>query len=186
MQRDQLEHIIRAAAGVTGEDEFIVIGSQAILGQYPDAPASLLLSMEADRYAVNRPDLSDLIEGSLGRESRFDMTFGYHADGVSPETATLPEGWNDRLTGIRNASTNGAAGWCLDAHDIAIAKYVAGREKDLRYTAELWKAGSIEPATLDRRLQETALKPRVRTLVAGRIEGDRRRHQQRPGRAIGD
>ena len=31
MRRDQLEHIIRAAA-VTGENEFIVVGSQAILG----------------------------------------------------------------------------------------------------------------------------------------------------------
>ena len=50
MRRDQLEHIIRAAAAVTGENEFIVVGSQAILGQYPDAPAPLLISMEADLY----------------------------------------------------------------------------------------------------------------------------------------
>ena len=32
MRRDQLEHIIRAAADVTGENDSIVIGSQAILG----------------------------------------------------------------------------------------------------------------------------------------------------------
>ena len=57
MRRDQLEHIIRAAAAVTGENEFIVVGSQAILGQYPDAPAPLLISMEADLY--DRPPEDD-------------------------------------------------------------------------------------------------------------------------------
>ena len=186
MRRDQLEHVIRAAADVTGEREFIIIGSQAILAQHPDAPEPLLVSREADLYPLHEPDLSLEIEGSLGRGSRFDQTFGYHADGVSPDTATLPAGWEDRLTGIRNANTNGAVGWCLETHDLAIAKYVAGREKDLRYTAELWKAGYIEPATLNRRLHETELEPKVRTVVAGRIRGDWRRHQQHPGRSIGD
>ena len=60
--------------------------------------------MEADLYAAKRPDLSELISGSLGWESPFDTTFGYHADGVGPDTATLPAGWNDRLTEIRNAN----------------------------------------------------------------------------------
>jgi hypothetical protein len=38
MQRHQLEHIIRAAAGITGADRFVIIGSQALLGQFPQAP----------------------------------------------------------------------------------------------------------------------------------------------------
>jgi hypothetical protein len=41
MQRPQLEHIIRAAAGITGAHEFVIVGSQAVLGQFPDAPAEL-------------------------------------------------------------------------------------------------------------------------------------------------
>jgi hypothetical protein len=36
------EHLLRAASAIANEREFVVIGSQAILGQYPDAPASLL------------------------------------------------------------------------------------------------------------------------------------------------
>ncbi|HXT21630.1 MAG TPA: hypothetical protein VN923_12840 [Thermoanaerobaculia bacterium] len=48
MTRDQLEHVIRAAAVIASDDEIVVIGSQAILGQYPDAPAELLVSVEAD------------------------------------------------------------------------------------------------------------------------------------------
>ena len=45
MQRPQLEHIIRAAAGITGTDQFVIIGSQAVLGQFPNPPAELLASM---------------------------------------------------------------------------------------------------------------------------------------------
>ena len=66
MKRSELEHILRASKGVTAETEFIVIGSQAILGPFPDAPRVLRQSMEADLYPRYRPELSDLIEGSLG------------------------------------------------------------------------------------------------------------------------
>ena len=32
MRREDLEHVVGAAANVAGEDEFVVVGSQAILG----------------------------------------------------------------------------------------------------------------------------------------------------------
>src|SRR5436190_22820192 len=83
--------------GVTGEAEFIVIGSQAILGPFPDAPRVLRESMEADLYPRHRPELAAAIEGSLGRYSQFDQTFGCFADGVAPDTATLPKGGEERL-----------------------------------------------------------------------------------------
>jgi hypothetical protein len=47
MNRAQLEHLIRAAATIADDDEIVIVGSQSILGQYPDAPADLLESMEA-------------------------------------------------------------------------------------------------------------------------------------------
>lgn len=37
MRRADLEHVIAAAANVLGEDAFVVIGSQAILGPCPRA-----------------------------------------------------------------------------------------------------------------------------------------------------
>src|SRR5580658_2726200 len=51
MLRPQLEHIIRAAAAITGAPEFVIIGSQALLGQFPDAPDELLVSIEADVFS---------------------------------------------------------------------------------------------------------------------------------------
>ncbi|HYU34547.1 MAG TPA: hypothetical protein VEW48_20540 [Thermoanaerobaculia bacterium] len=48
MTREQLEHLIRAAAVIAADDSIVVIGSQAILGQFPDAPEPMRLSVEAD------------------------------------------------------------------------------------------------------------------------------------------
>jgi dihydrofolate reductase len=53
MKRSQLEHIIRAAATVADDDELIIIGSQAVLGQFPDAPDELCVSNEADVFPKN-------------------------------------------------------------------------------------------------------------------------------------
>ena len=53
MNRQDLEHLIRAAAEVTNEYEFVVVGSQSILGPIPNPPAELTMSMEADIYPLN-------------------------------------------------------------------------------------------------------------------------------------
>jgi hypothetical protein len=42
MDRAALEHLLRAASAISNEREFVVIGSQAVLGQFPDAPEALL------------------------------------------------------------------------------------------------------------------------------------------------
>jgi hypothetical protein len=55
MKRSELEHILRASAAITGASEFVVIGSQAILGQYPDAPSALVVSMEVDVFSLRSP-----------------------------------------------------------------------------------------------------------------------------------
>jgi len=66
MTRAELEHAIRAACDVSGDSEVYVFGSQAILGQYPDAPESLRQSAEADIAPVKAIDMVDVIDGNLG------------------------------------------------------------------------------------------------------------------------
>ncbi len=56
MTRYELEHAIRAACDVSSDTEVYVIGSQAILGQFPEAPAELRQSAEVDMVPKNRPD----------------------------------------------------------------------------------------------------------------------------------
>ena len=54
MKRAQLEHLIRAAAVIADDDELVVIGSQAILAQFPDAPDVLLVSVERMGWPTSR------------------------------------------------------------------------------------------------------------------------------------
>jgi hypothetical protein len=152
MTRAALEHILRAAAAIANEREFIVIGSQAVLGQLPDAPEALLVSIEADVYPRHAPEKSDLIDGAIGELSAFHQTYGYYAHGVDETTAILPEGWVERLVPIRNENTGGATGWCLELHDLAASKLVAGRERDLDFIRVLLGEGLLDPAVLRDRL----------------------------------
>jgi hypothetical protein len=164
MKRCDLEHILRAAKGVTGETEFIVIGSQSILASFPDAPRELRQSMEADLYPRVKPELAADIEGSLGELSRFEETFGYRADGVDPSTATLPEGWEARLVPLRNENTGGATGWCLEPHDLAFSKLAARREKDLAFVSALLRFRMIDASRLERLIgsvEDAALRDRL-------------------------
>jgi hypothetical protein len=172
VNRAQLEHIIRAAAAITEDEELIVIGSQSILGQFPTAPDTLLRSMEADLYPRHHPERTDLIIGSLGEESMFHRTFGYYGDGVSPQTAKLPSGWEERLVPIRNPNTNGATGWALEVHDLLIAKYFAAREKDRYFTAEAVKHGLADERTLLDRLAATDVELAVRERISAAIRAD--------------
>jgi hypothetical protein len=148
MKRADLEHVLRASKDVTGETEFIVIGSQSILGRFPDAARALRESLEADLYPKFKPELSELIEGSLGRYSQFNQTFGYYADGVSPDTAMLPKNWEARLVKVCNENTAGAVGWCLDPYDLAYSKLAAQREKDLVFVRDLLRLGLIQQGRL--------------------------------------
>jgi hypothetical protein len=150
----------------------VVIGSQSILGQFPDAPTALRASMEADVYPLNRPERADLVDGSIGEGSFFHQQYGYYAQGVSESTAVLPAGWKKRLVRVRNANTGGTEGLCLEVHDLAISKYAAGREKDLEFTRELARHGMTRQRTLLARAAATLLGLDTRRLVEARIARD--------------
>lgn len=169
MNRAQLEHVIRASATISEDDEIIVIGSQSLLGQFPDAPADLCVSVEADVYPKNRPERADLIDGSIGEGSLFHDTFGYYAQGVDETTAVLPHGWKERLIAVQGERMRGVRGLCLEVHDLVISKLVAGRGKDLTFARDAARHGLVAKSTLVARLQDTELDGALRTIVAGRI-----------------
>lgn len=137
MTRDELEHAIRAACEVSGDAEVWVFGSQAILGQFPDAPAQLRQSAEADVAPKNFPERSDRIDAMLGELSAFHQTHGFYVHGLSIEAAKLPDGWERRARRVQNENTRGYAGLCVEAHDLAASKLTAFREKDRAFVRVL-------------------------------------------------
>ena len=89
--------------------------------------------------------------------STFHQTFGYYAHGVDDTTATLPAGWTERLVPIHTANTAGATGWCLEIHDVAVSKLVAGRERDVEFLRVLLRERMVDPTVLRTRLSTLAL-----------------------------
>ncbi|HEY3759667.1 MAG TPA: DUF6036 family nucleotidyltransferase [Solirubrobacteraceae bacterium] len=169
MRRDELEHVIRAAATVAGESELVIVGSQAILGQFPHAPETLLFSQEADVYPREQPQKAIEIDGAMGDGSQFHETFGYYAHGVGPETAKAPAGWETRLVPVHVPLVRGrgavATGWCMEVHDLVLAKLAAGRSRDLEFAAETIRHGLADPWELEHRATDLPLDDQHRAHV---------------------
>lgn len=179
MNREQLEHAVRAACDVAGDDELWVFGSQAILGSYPEAPAGLRRSMEADVSPHNRPEAVDAIDANLGEGSRFHQAHGFYVHGLSiKEAAPLPPEWRERAVPVYDeVGTRGNTGWCLEAHDLAASKLVAFRDKDRDFVRLLLVHDLIEADTLRRRVRKLALERETRRRLEwiDRTERDLRR-----------
>ena len=175
MRKEQFDHLIRAAGGVLNENEIIIVGSQAILGSgFERLPPEATISREIDVLPLDdtAEAKADLIDGTLGEGSMFSESFGVFADGVNLKTSRLPEGWRSRLVGYRTDSTNGVVAWCLETHDLLIAKYLANREKDRRFCRAIVKAGLVQQQTLEQRLSETECTSEAAERVRSAIHAD--------------
>jgi Nucleotidyltransferase of unknown function (DUF6036) len=175
MKREEFEHVLRAAAVVIGEDEFVVVGSQAVLGQFLDPPEALLRSLEVDLYPRQDPSRADEIDGALGDGSRFHETYDYYAHGVGPETARAPAGWEGRLVAVtlKPPTKDPVTAWCLEIHDLVLAKLAAGRPHDFEFAEVAVEAGLAEPQQL--RLGLELMSAGDRRVVRERLEGLLRR-----------
>jgi hypothetical protein len=172
MKRKDLEHLIRSSGAISGNNEIIIIGSQAVLGQFPDAPVELLMSNEADIIIKQEPDKSDLIDGAIGEDSSFHETFGYYAQGVGYDTARLPAGWEERCILIDNESTQNVKAYCLEIHDLCISKYVTSRKKDLDFISECIKHNLVNKETMILRINMTELSDSELNRINEKIESD--------------
>lgn len=173
MTREELEHAIRAACDVAQDSDVWVFGSQAILGSFPNAPPALRQSSEADVAPRNRPEKVDDINGALGELSPFHTTHGFYVHGVPIETATLPEGWQLRTVPVPGRGARPATGWCIEAHDLAVSKLVAFRDKDRAFVRTLIVEGLISPDVLVARVRVTLMDEALKDRLGRWIEGTR-------------
>ncbi|HYN69410.1 MAG TPA: DUF6036 family nucleotidyltransferase [Candidatus Eisenbacteria bacterium] len=175
MNREQLDHVVRAVTEVVPGEDVLIIGSQAVLAQVDesDLPTEATRSIEADIAFFDDPDDSkaDKVDGAIGELSKFHQTFGYYGQGVSVGTATLPAQWRDRLVRLEPTSAWSPV-WCLEIHDCVVSKLVANRQKDREYAAALLAGGIVTGETLSGRVDElpdsvpTAKRELIRAWIA--------------------
>ena len=170
MNRQQLEHVLRAAARITGNLDILVIGGQSVLGAVPEdqLPIGVTTSIKVDVTFFDDPDdtKSDQVDEAIGELSAFHETYGYYAQGVRITTAVLPRGWRLRTVVVESTSTAPGRGYCLDPHDCVVSQLVAGREKDLSCAEILIREQLVDPAVLSDRV---ALLDGVHPLVLQRV-----------------
>jgi hypothetical protein len=67
----------------------------------------------------------------------FHAQYGYYAHAVGPETAKAPEGWMKRLVPVhiqpRPGSKRTTIAFCMEIHDLVLAKLTAGRARDWEF-----------------------------------------------------
>src|SRR5580692_1170974 len=186
MNFEELEHIVRAAKDLTGEAEFIAIGSQSLLISLRDLPRELRRSPELDITAKSNPQVADLIDGNLGEITPFHQTFHVYAHGVGPESATLPPDWESRLRKAATPAMNGAVVYGLAPEDLAYAKLAAGREKDIDFVRGMIQHGIVSQVSVGR-LIGSCSDPQLQTKLIERFTiavglaqiGDK--HGKKPG-----
>jgi hypothetical protein len=171
MKKQQVDHVLRAAGRITGEKQFVIIGSQSLHGKYPDLADAIVKSAEVDLIASKTPDRTEFLN-EIGVDSPFHQQFGYYADPVDATTATLPRGWRNRLVHLPPGDTEGVRGLCLGPHDLAIAKYVARREKDIVFTGELARQGLVFRDRLLALLDQTPVTAEVRERIRANVTAD--------------
>lgn len=148
VRREEFRDALRRAGDITGDCDFVVIGSQSVHGAFSATvlPKAATFSMEVDLLAVFDIDGDKAwrlagADGGSGNRSEID--------GVDITTATLPDGWVDRLIPFAVDDTaETVIGWCLEPHDLVVAKATAGRDKDRRFIEALVAASLINPAVV--------------------------------------
>ena len=158
------------AGKVARDSDFIVFGSQSILGTVASPPEICLVSTEVDLYPRRRPQAAMLLATELGARSKFSDTHGFWVDCVTPDLAAFPEGWTDRLIPFHTKRTGGVTGWCVELHDVCASKLAAAREKDLDYVAALLKGGLVKPDVLKNRISTLPITPASRNEALNLVE----------------
>lgn len=173
MNREQLAHVVRAAATITGDGDIVIIGSQSVLAtaDVDLLPQEATMSMEADVAFRDDADATkaDAVDGAIGELSQFHETYGYYAQGVELRTAVLPAGWEGRMEVLDRPDSRPGVARCLEPHDLVVSKLVAGREKDLSFATALIEHQFVTVETLRERAdllgQPNAVVRRVRILI---------------------
>ena len=165
MTKRKFELLLRRAGEVARERDFFLIGSQALRGVSASIPRDFPKTFEADLYPRHNPQAWSALRERLGRPSAFYTRHGVYLDCTDPGLATLPDGWTERLIPYRTPRTGGVTAWCLDPHDLFVAKLVAARDKDMAYLRAMIRHKFAKPGIVAKRIEDLLVSPSARAAL---------------------
>ncbi len=172
MKKEQLYKLSRRVSEVAAVEIPIIVGSQSLYAVTADVPELVKRSIECDFLLVGaKSETFRAVIAELGFASEFQEQFGYFADPLGMATVVLPTGWQHRLQTL--IDTNGKiAAFCLEVHDLAASKFIAGRDKDFEFLQEIFERNLADFDTFCERLklilempQNVVVRPRIKSFL---------------------
>jgi hypothetical protein len=185
MNREEFEHAIRASCDLLGVSQVIIVGSQAILAQFPNAPRELRGSTEADVWTEELTEDQVAKLNSIGMGSLFHNEHGFYIDPVGPRTALLSPDWRDRAIRV-DIPERDASGVSPEVHDLVVSKLARGEEKDTAFCASVYfhrmaRLPEVRNLVSTLPVAETLRTHILTGLQAAEARSQARRHKQRRG-----
>lgn len=172
MNRSHLHALLSKAKELSGHQEFVIVGSLAILGAVVDPPEAMVMSIDVDTYMKADPDRTGELAEALGQGSPFEDEHGYYLDPVSPNLPSFPEGWQERLILIDFGDVRA---FFVDPNDVAVSKYIRGDERDMRWLREGLNSGLLRLDTIERRMGSAPTLEGELPAARRRLAGHRKR-----------
>lgn len=131
----------------------MIVGSQAIFAVTDVPPEIVRKSIECDflllkDFAAKRTNLAE----NLGVFSEYQKENGIYADILGLATVVLQYGWEKRLVELKNEDGEAVA-FCVEIHDVAVSKLMAGREKDFEFLQAVFQSEYLEIDTFVSRVK---------------------------------
>jgi hypothetical protein len=184
---EDLQRVVRALAREFKTDTVFIIGSQAILMSWPDAPGVMRGSPEIDAYPGNARmweiaegekgdgvplEASEHIDGLFGSSSPFHRTHGFFIDGTDENTAKLLKGWNSRAI-VQRLEVDGRMVKAVAPapEDLIVSKLARLGDKDKAFVEAYHNARPLDIALIEERIAATDLDPAVAALAVAYVRG---------------
>lgn len=171
MRKQNLFELTTKVRKITGELP-IIVGSQAIFAITDVPPEIVRKSVECDILLLkNLAKMRPKLDEKLGIFSEHQQKTGFYADILGLATVVLPDGWEKRIVELKDEN-NKIAAYCVEIHDVAVSKLMAGREKDFEFLQIAFQAEYLQIETFLERAQKimrqsasAALLPRLQKLI---------------------
>jgi hypothetical protein len=133
VRKSDLFELIEKINEISSEEKPIIVGSQAVHAITEDLPEIAKKSIECDfLFGFGKSETRTEVNKKLGVFSKFQLEHGFYADALGLATVVLPTDWQERLQPFVNENGETVA-YCAEVHDIAVSKFIAGREKDFQF-----------------------------------------------------
>ena len=150
----------------------IIVGSQAAHVITNFVPEIVRQSIECDfLFVEGNHEIRRQINLKLGIFSQFQQKNGFYANALGKATVVLPGDWEKRLQNLIDEKGETIA-FCVEIHDVAVSKFIAGREKDFQFLKDAFERDFINFEIFVGRLQSVkempqrgVLKPRLEKFI---------------------